>query len=197
MIKERLTIAPRQAKTSSVRRYAPNDLARILRRAIDDPCGDLTDSARLDMIGEEVGDRASRPGHRQSGENNPILRRHPAAVEPHVPPPGLTASRKRELVNVGAQIAEPVETCGGGMRDDRDIGIAKASPSGYLGGKLQPGGAKPKMIGLPRTPNAVDAVRHSLQPTVVGQARQRGIAHTRLLRLASGNQAPLALRNLR
>ncbi len=196
MIERGLPIATRQVESRCVGRDALRDLGRVLESAVEHLGGNPPHHARLDMVSEKVGDRASGAGHRQTGKNDSIGIRNLAAVQANIAASRLAPSRKRELMHVCPKIADSVETRGRGMRDDRVVEVVEANPSGPLGSELKPGGPQLEMIGLPGTANAKDAVRYSLQPTVRRQPGQRRMANSRLLRLTSRDQSPLTLRNL-
>lgn len=196
MIERGLSVAARQVESRCVGRDALRDLGRVLESAVEHLGGNPPHHARLDMVSEKVGDRASGAGHRQAGENDPIGSRNLAAVQANIAAPRLAPSRKRELMHVRTKIADSVEARGRGMRDNRVVEVVEASPGGPLGSELKPGGPQLEMIGLSGAANAKDAVRYSLQPAVRRQTGQRRMANSRLLRLTSRDQSPLTLGNL-
>jgi hypothetical protein len=91
-------------------------------------------------------------------------------MQTEIAAPRLTASRKRELMHVCPKIADPVETRGRGVRDNRVVGVVEASPGGRLGSELKPGCPQPQMVRLPGSANAVNTMRHPFQPAVCRQA---------------------------
>ncbi len=196
MIERGLPVAARQVESHRVGGDALCDVGGVLEPALEDLGGDPPHSARLDVVGEKVGDRAGGAGHGQAGENDSIRGRHLAAMQADIAAPRLAPSQQRELVHVCAKIADSVEARGRGMRDDRVAEVVEAGPGGRLRSELKPGGPQLEMIGLPGAANAKDAVRYSLQPTVRRQPGQRRMANSRLLRLTSRDQSPLTLRNL-
>ena len=196
MIECGLPIAARQVEPRCVGRDALRDLGSTLESAVEHLGGNPPHHARLDMVGEKIGNHASGTGHRQAGDNDPIGSRNLAAVQPNIAAPRLPPSWKRELMDVRPKIPDSVEARSRGMRDDRVVGVVEASPGGPLGSELKPGSPKPEMVGLPGAANAVDAMRNPFQPPVLRQTRHRRIADACFLCLAPGDQPPLILRNL-
>lgn len=166
MIEHGLPVAPRQVESRCVGCEALRDLGRVLESAAEHLGGNPPHHARLDMVGEKIGDHARRAGHRQAGENDPIGNGHLAAVQTDISAPRLTASRKRELVYVRPKVPDSVETRGRRVRDDGVIGVIEAGPGRHLGSELKPSSAQPEVVWLPGAANAVHAVRNPFQPTV-------------------------------
>jgi len=197
VIERGLPVAARQIEFRCVGRDALRYCGCVLESAVNRLGGDPPHSARLHVIGQKVGDHAGRAGHRQAGEHDPIRSRNLAAVQTDIAAPCLAPLWKRELMYVCPQISDSMEPRGRSVRDDGAVGVVEASPGGLLGIKLEPSGAQPEMVGLSGAANAIETVRHPLQPAVCRQAGQRRMANSRLLRLTSRDQSPLTLRNLR
>ncbi len=92
MIEHGLPVAPRQVESRCAGRDALRDLGRVLESAVKHLGGNPPHYARLDMVGEKIGDRASGAGYRQTGENDPISSGNLAAVQTDVAAPRLAPS---------------------------------------------------------------------------------------------------------
>jgi hypothetical protein len=66
MIERGPSVAAKQVESRCVGSDALRNLGRILESPVDDLGGDHPHDARLDMVGEKVGDRAGGAGHGQA-----------------------------------------------------------------------------------------------------------------------------------
>src|SRR5919197_4870978 len=117
-------------------------------------------------------------------------------MEPNVPAARLATHRKGELVDVRAQVADPVQRGGGGVRDHRHVGIVQTLPCRYRGIDLEPGSTQREVVGWVGAADSVHSAIDSLEQPVFGQARESGPSHPSLLRLLTSDEAPLLLGHL-
>jgi hypothetical protein len=72
-----------------------------------------------------------------------------------------------ELVNVGPQVPDPVQTGGRGVGDDCDLGVVEALPGRATRIKLEPSRSEVEVIGFGRAPDAVDAMCYPLEESPI------------------------------
>jgi hypothetical protein len=193
MVEQGHAIIPAEPVTSRRRGYALRNRAWVVEDPLDDLCRDLSHACRLDVIVEQVGDHATGAGRGKTVQQQPLPARHLAAVQAYVGPAGLASRRKRELVHVGTQIADAVQGCSRGMRDECHIGRAHTRPPRFVGLELKPGRPKLEMVWLGSPTNSVNAVCDTLEQPVTGEARERACAHPGFPRLLSRAKTPLLL----
>lgn len=91
-------------------------------------------------LAEQVRRDPGRASHRRAGQDTPLGIRQSPDVEANVGSAGLPSARKDEVVAVGRQVAEAVESCG---RTVRDNGLFRAAlPAWGVRGELKPCSAK-------------------------------------------------------
>ena len=111
-------------------------------------------------------------------------------MEPDIRPPGLLAGLDRELVAVGRKVADSIHGGGGTVRDDALLG--GPLPRRNLWGQLEPRGAQLQVIGLGRSGEPVDTVRHPLQRRTLPRQPVKGrLRDAGLVQLTARDQAPL------
>jgi hypothetical protein len=191
LVEQRDAIAARVAEALSVRREGLCDIDRVIEDALEGLAADLGDRIGIDMVGEELANHRARPRRRQATHEDPLLRRNPAAVQADVGPPRLASMWDRELVDVGPQVPDPVQTGGRGVGDDRHSGIIESLPCRPGGIELKPSRTKPEVIRLRRSPYAIDAMRHPLEESPIHETRQRAPGDVGSAGLLQGEETPL------
>jgi hypothetical protein len=170
------------------------DDRRGVEPTIDNLGRDVRYRAGIDVVSEKIANHPASAGAWEPVEKDPLLLRHYAAMEPHVPATALPADGKRELVDISSEIPDAVEVGGRGMRDNRDVRIVESTPSRLARVKLEPRSAEPKMVGLASTTDPIHPVSNPLDPTVLDETGERGLGNARLTGLPPGDKAPLLLR---
>ena len=103
---------------------------------------------------------------------------------------GLTSHRKGELVGVGGEMAKPVQSCGGSVRDDSLM--QGPIPRRDLRGELQPRSAQFGMVRERRTTEVVHPVGNSPKDrTARDEAIEGRPGNPSHLSLAPRDEAPL------
>lgn len=123
-----------------MRRKRLRDHARVVEDPLEHLGSDPGDAVRIDMVGEEVADHPAGPRGRQASEQDALLTWNAPQVDPDIAASCLAPPRQRELVDIGPQIADPIEGRGYSQRNDRaaiarqttsqPVRIARSMPSG-------------------------------------------------------------------
>jgi hypothetical protein len=87
-------------------------------------------------------------------------------MKAHIRSAGLSPRRKRELMAVCREVAEPIERCCRTMGDEPLFGVAL--PCRHSGRQLEPCSPKGKVIRDRRTGEVVYAMGHTLEDRTVG-----------------------------
>jgi hypothetical protein len=77
--------------------------------------------------------------------------------------------------------------------NDCDVRVIEPLPSQAVRVELKPCSAKAEVVGLGPAPNAVDAVRDTLEQASIDQSGDRPPTHADLSSLTQGYEAPLVL----
>lgn len=86
-------------------------------------------------------------------------------MEANVGSAGLPSTREDEVVAVGRQMADAVESRGRTMRERRRPVRGAALPAWALRGELKPGSAKLLVLRTRRAREPVDTMRHAVKGT--------------------------------
>lgn len=103
MFQQACAVAAAKAEATSVRCDACCEEVWVVQRAIDHLGGHLGEALRLDVVAEQVPDRARGACDRHTGEHRSLSLGHGAAVDAYVAASRLVAGRQRELVDVGGR----------------------------------------------------------------------------------------------
>lgn len=113
VFEQSLAVAASEVETRRERCDSLSNRRRVILSPFNDLVGDLGDRGRINVIGEEVGDHASWPRHRESKQRGSVVGRDDAAVKANVGSASLPPRVQRELMHVGPQVTGPVELSGG------------------------------------------------------------------------------------
>jgi hypothetical protein len=149
------------------------DVGRLVEDAFEDLARDVRDRIGIHVVGEELTDHPPRPRRRHTAQEDLPLRRNTAAVNANIGPPRLASVWNRELVDVSPQVADPVQAGCRGVGDDRHVWVVEALPGRPGGIELDPSRTEVEVIGLGRSPDAIDTVRHPLEQSHLDEPGQR------------------------
>jgi hypothetical protein len=193
MVEQGNAVVRRESEPGRVGSDVVHHGSRVVEHAFQHLDGDLRDCVRVDVVGEEIADHPPCPGGGQTTHDDAILAWDGAAMQPDVRAPTLAPDRERELVDVRAQVANPVQRSGGRVGDDSDERVIEADPCRLGRVELQPCRAQCGMVRRPGAADTVHAVADTLERSGPSETGQRGPRHTGPLGLLASDQPPLGV----
>ncbi len=185
-----------QVEAVSIGSDEVSDNPWVVETPCDDLSGHLGDSGRFDVISEKVVNHPSGSRGGDAAENDALRTGDTTAVEANIGPGGLASSGKGELLNVCPKVTHPVERRGGRMGHHGDVRVVQARPRRSGGVEPEPRSSEGQMVDFTGGADAIHALGDAFEEPFGTEVIKSASAETGLPSLPSGNEAPLALRNV-
>lgn len=151
---------------------------------------DLSHRVRALVVSKQIISNARGPRDGQSSQPDPLVVPEWPPVKTDIRTSRLPSRRKREVVAIRRQVADPVQGRGRSMRHHALLGLTL--PRRRVGHELQPSRAELEVVRGWCDFQAIHAVGDSLDEILVGDEAIKGrVANFRTLGLVAGEQAPL------
>ncbi|MEX1262918.1 MAG: hypothetical protein WEE66_03115 [Actinomycetota bacterium] len=137
--KDRQAIVSAEAKTDSVWCKNVSEVARVVLHGSDGVGDQMSDSARVLIVIEEIRGDPRRPSHGKTADGDPLSFLKRPLVKPDVRLTCLASLRECEVMTICGKMAKPVQGCGGAVRDHALVG--RALPCRDTRRELEPGRA--------------------------------------------------------